>query len=115
MPIYPQSYTVSLNPFQHVPEPTDSILYKPQYTLQGGFEESCDAWFNRTSPGTTRYNWSFKNVNGNDWSQLGHTTSVKKFGGSGWLGLISASRSASKEVTTWNNFTSKYNTAITLK
>ena len=29
--------------------------------------------------------------------------------------LISASRSASKEVTTWNNFTSKYTTAISLE
>jgi len=84
MPVYPQTYTVSLSPWQKQ-EQTDGILYKPQYSLQGGFEESCDACFNCTSPGTTRYNWSLKNINGNDWSQLGHTISVKKFGGSGWF------------------------------
>ena len=114
MPVYPQSYTVQLSPWQKN-EQTDGILYKPLYSLQGGFEEACDAWFNRTSPGTTIYRWSLRNVNGNDWSQLGHSSSVTKIGGSAFWGLISASRTAKSESTTFDSFTSKYTTAIDLE
>ena len=54
-------------------------------------------------------------MNGNDWSQLGHSSSVTKIGGSAFWGLISASRTAKSESTTFDSFTSKYTTAIDLE
>lgn len=114
MPVYPQSYTVQINPWSKQ-EQTDGVTWSPLYSLQGGFEESCDAWFNGTTPGTTRYSWNLKNVKGDDWNSLGHTSTVKNIGGSGWYGLISAQRSGSSETTVFNNFTSKYTTAISLE
>lgn len=114
MPVYPQSYTVQLSPWEKR-EQTENVIHKPLYSLQGGFEESCDAWFNRTNPGTTRYTWSLNNVKGNDWSSLGHSSSVTKVGGSAYWGLFSAQHTSTSESTVYNSFTSKYTTSIKLE
>jgi hypothetical protein len=96
MPVYGNAgtYNVQINPFaQH--QQSDGIIYKPLYSLQGHFEETCDAWINYTvcplrlqihiyslilthsqGPVNTRYDWIMQNVNGHDWSSLGHSTSV---------------------------------------
>ncbi|EPE31455.1 hypothetical protein GLAREA_12758 [Glarea lozoyensis ATCC 20868] len=69
------TYNVKISPFQ-ANQITDGLIYKPAYSLSGGFEEVCDAWINYTGPVNTVYNWNMNNVNGKDWSSLGHTTSV---------------------------------------
>jgi hypothetical protein len=49
MPVYGNAgtYNVQINPFaQH--QQTDGIIYKPLYSLLGGFEEVCDSWINYT-------------------------------------------------------------------
>jgi hypothetical protein len=113
MPVYPNSYTVILNPWaQH--EQTDGILYKSLYSLGGGFEESCDSWFNGTSGGTTTYDWTMKNVKGHDWSSLGHTTSVTQVGGS-FFSLLSASHSSTTDTTQFNSWTTKFSTQVTME
>ncbi|RDL35699.1 Uncharacterized protein BP5553_06311 [Venustampulla echinocandica] len=141
MPVYGAggTYNVRINPFQEN-QLTDGIIYKPQYSLQGGYEESCDAWINYTGSANTVYNWNMVNVNGHDWSSLGHSTSVTnkcimpagvrrpKFclrgaanhtarvvGANYFFGLISANKAGSTDTTVFNSWTDKFSTAVSLK
>ncbi|KAF8857878.1 hypothetical protein BDZ45DRAFT_802911 [Acephala macrosclerotiorum] len=77
---------------------TDGILYKPLYSLTGGFQEACDAWFNGTPGGATTYQWRMKNANGKDWSSLGHSTTVNQVGES-IFSLIGANKGGDLELT----------------
>ena len=72
MPVYggAGTYNVKISPFQ-ANQQTDGLIYKPAYSLTGGFEEVCDSWINYTGPVNTVYNWNLNNVNGRDWTSLG--------------------------------------------
>ncbi|CZR62182.1 uncharacterized protein PAC_12079 [Phialocephala subalpina] len=113
MPVYPGVYNVILSPWAPHTQ-TDGILYKPLYSLTGGFQEACDAWFNGTSGGTTTYQWSMKNVNGKDWSSFGHSTTVSQIGGS-IFSLISANKGGSSDTTVFNGWSSKFTEQISLE
>ncbi|KAH9205364.1 hypothetical protein DL95DRAFT_491630 [Leptodontidium sp. 2 PMI_412] len=113
MPVYPSPYSVALSPWsQH--ELSDGILYKPSYTLGNAFEESCDAWFNNTSTARSKYTWSMKSVNGHDWSSLGHTTSMTKFGGSAFC-LLSASKTTTTDTTVFNSWSKGFSENVSLE
>ncbi|KAG4429228.1 hypothetical protein IFR05_015289 [Cadophora sp. M221] len=113
MPVYPSPYSVALSPWsQH--ELSDGILYKPSYTLGNAFEESCDAWFNNTSTARSKYTWNMKSVNGHDWSSLGHTTSMTKFGGSAFC-LLSASKTTTTDTTVFNSWSKGFSENVSLE
>ncbi|KAH7312843.1 hypothetical protein BKA65DRAFT_467072 [Rhexocercosporidium sp. MPI-PUGE-AT-0058] len=113
MPVYPSPYSVALSPWaQH--ELSDGILYKPSYTLGNAFEESCDAWFNNTSTARSKYTFSMKSVNGHDWSSLGHTTSMTKFGGSAFC-LLSASKTATTDTTVFDSWSKGFSENVSLE
>jgi hypothetical protein len=113
MPVYPGAYNVVLSPWAAHTQ-TDGILYKPLYSLNGGFEESCDAWFNGTSGGTTKYDWNMKNANGHDWSSLGHATSVTNIGGSIFR-LIGANHGSTNDTTIFNSWSQQFSQQVTLE
>ncbi|KAH8590606.1 hypothetical protein B0O99DRAFT_691392 [Bisporella sp. PMI_857] len=113
MPVYGGSYNVQFKPFaKH--EITEGLHYKPLYSLGGGFEEVCDTWINGTSSGQFSFSWNMKNVNGRDWSSLGHSTSVKS-GGGGFFSILSAKHSSTKEETQFNSWTSKFSENVSLR
>jgi len=64
MPVYPNAYAVKMNPFNAPPLAT-GILTTPLYTIDNGFEESCNSWF--TSPqGISSMTWSMKGSSARD-------------------------------------------------
>jgi hypothetical protein len=115
MPVYPSTFNVQLSPWGPAPELYEGILYKPSYSLTGGFEEAADAWLRPTSPANFKYNWSLSSVQKNDWSTLGHSKTVTQIGGSAWWGLITARRTKTTEVTVFNSYSTKFTTAISLE
>ncbi|KAF2271100.1 hypothetical protein CC78DRAFT_506634 [Lojkania enalia] len=102
MPVYPSSpnYAVSIKPFVKN-EINDFVAYRPAYTL-GGYENTCDAYFQGTA-GITTLQWSLKNVDGHDWSSLGYTKRVTKYGGGFWS-ILGASKTGTSEVTEFNSW-----------
>jgi hypothetical protein len=116
MPVYGAAgtYNVHISPFQSN-QITDGLIWKPAYSLAGGFEEVCDTWINYTGPANTFYNWNMVNVNGEDWSSLGHSTTVSDIGGNAFWGLISASSSSSTTTTVFNSWSQDFSTTVSLK
>lgn len=111
MPWYGGNYNVQFKPFaQH--EITDGLRYRPLYSLTGGYEEVIDSFINGTGAPFS-WNWSMKNVNGRDWSDLGHSTSVSQAGGS-LFSILSAKKSSTTETTTYNSFTSSFSSTISM-
>lgn len=113
MPVYTNPYLVTVSPWAQR-ELSDGILYKPSYTLGNAFEESCDAWFNDTSSACTTYRWNMKKVNGHDWSDLEHSSSVTSLGGSAFC-LLSASKSTSTEETVFNGWSQGFGESVSLE
>ncbi|CZT01099.1 hypothetical protein WAI453_009523 [Rhynchosporium graminicola] len=113
MPVYTNPYSVSISPW-YQNELSDGIIYKPSYTLGNSFEESCDAWFNNTSAARTKFSWNMNSVNGHDWSSLGHTKGVTKFGGS-YFALLSAKKTGTSEETVFNSWSSGFSESISLE
>ena len=104
---------MSINPWA-THEQVDGTLYKPLYSLTGGFEETCDAWFNGTSSQTTKFNWDMKDVDGHNWSALGHTNRVTSAGGS-IFALISANYGGNTKTTTYDNWSETFGQQISLE
>lgn len=112
MPDYGGTYNVQFTPF--APHTiTDGLCYKPLYTLTGGFSETCDSWINGTG-GTFSYTWSLKTSNFQDWSSLGHSTSVSQVGGS-LFSILSATHSGTNVETQFNEWTSTSVNSISLQ
>src|SRR4051794_4519312 len=105
MPVYPNQYNVQFSPF-NAPQlgVADGITYKPQYIVQGSFQNICDAWFNGTgsSGKDTSISWNLTSYSSSDWTKLGHSSSVKQIGGS-WYSILSAKASASSSETTFDS------------
>lgn len=121
MPIYASTYKVSVSPFKKANEMTDSITYMPLYSL-GGFEETCDAWFQGTgsSGQPFTWNWNMTSSKSEDWSALGHSTSATSIGGGskgGLFGLLSfsAGTSSTSQSSTYSNWTSNSLTSISIE
>ncbi|KAG9246859.1 hypothetical protein BJ878DRAFT_532959 [Calycina marina] len=113
MPAYGGNYNVQINPFEsHEITDQSGLCYKPLYSLTGGFEEAVDSWINGTG-GQFSYTWSMKNVNGRDWSSLGHSTSVSQYGG-GLFSILSARKGSSTEETQFDSWTSKFSESVSM-
>lgn len=112
MPVYASPYIVSISPW-YQRELSDGILYKPQYSLGNSFEESCDAWFNDVSTTRTHYKWTYKSVDGHNWSDLGHDFSSSKIGGSAFC-LLSKQNSAATETTVFNSWSNSFSDYVSI-
>jgi hypothetical protein len=117
MPVYTKQYNVQFNPF-NAPQygVSDGITYKPQYLVQGAFQNICDSWYNGTgsSGQTTSISWNMKQFSSSDWQKLGHSTSVKQAGG-GLFSFLSAKKTASSSETTFDQYTTEFQSDVTLE
>jgi hypothetical protein len=99
MAAYPNPYTVQLSPFNAKPI-TSGTLELPLYSISG-YGEACNNWFTAPQQDSS-FTWSLSNVKSNDWTEFGHGSSVRQFGGS-YYGILGYQQSATSE---WTNFTS---------
>ncbi|KAF2747647.1 hypothetical protein M011DRAFT_477265 [Sporormia fimetaria CBS 119925] len=106
MMVYPSadSYAVSLKPWIKN-EITDFVAYRPSYSL-AGYENTCDAYF-RNNLGRTTLEYSFKNVDGHDWSTFGYEKRVVK-GGGGFFGILGYKQSSTSETTHYNSWSGSW-------
>ena len=75
----------------------------------------CDAWYNGTGGSglTTTVSWTMTDYSHSDWSSLGHSTSVKQASG-GLFSFLSARGSSSSSETTFNGYTTSFNSKVTI-
>ncbi|KAH8595520.1 hypothetical protein B0O99DRAFT_671946 [Bisporella sp. PMI_857] len=116
MPVFPGQYNVKFDPF-NAPQLglADGTTWRPAYSIGGSFQNVCDAWYNGTGGSglTTTVSWTMTDYKYNDWSYLGHSTSVKQ-GSTGFFSFLSAKASSSSTETSFTEYTSAFNSKVTI-